>query len=212
MMKNVIIKNNFFQICFICFICFSCNKNIESNRSDSYKNSTDSITGVFLKFPYFELTENFISCKNDLNIRLLKKITKKNIEYILLLNNSNDTVNIPILREVNDFTPKIQSNLNQIFESQFTKTSENIFIVEFDYGTSHILWNYLYVVEKNKIYLKDIFISEPYKNYVKETDTISQTSHFNLKDKNLLFIDSLYNHFEKVKNVNQKWILKKHEL
>lgn len=100
-------------------------------------------------------------------------------------------------------------------KKKFYNTPEKTFVIKFEYGTSHVTWNYLFQIDSlnRTLYLKDIFYVEKYKNqgelpqdtlvYLVKVKIDKETNNISTQK-----IDSLFNHLDKVKNKQEKWIIK----
>ncbi|GHV43949.1 hypothetical protein FACS1894180_4550 [Bacteroidia bacterium] len=189
----------------LCIAC-SCSKKKSTTTAET-KPVTDTATGVFFEFPFIQSTEYLFACENN-SVRLDKVLTKDDIIYNLSANGAKKSIKIPIYREVSDYYPHLLPKLDSVIEKNYFLTPKNAFVVEFYYGSACIQWNYLYEIKDTAIYLKDVFYIEPYNDMgLSETDTLYYLYHFEVFNKDDKFIDSLYNHFEYIKNKNEKWDL-----
>ena len=87
--------------------------------------------------------------------------------------------------------------------------------MKFEYGTSHVTWNYMFQIDdfNKKLCLKDIFYIEKYKNmepipqdtlaYIAKIKIDKEINHLSTQK-----IDSLFNYLDKVKDKEEKWIVK----
>lgn len=182
-MKNVITKINLLPILLLLFIV-SCS---EKNRTNEKRLSVN--------YPFIEKKTVYV-INDSLRVQLDKVLTKHDIKYNLGFE-SKKMYPIPFEREVQDYVPILQPRLNKLFEKAYYPKQDSSFVIKYDYGTSHVEWNYLYKVRKNKIYLDEIFFIEPYNN---SNDTVAYLSKKEIKKS----IDKL--------NVNEiKIIMKKME-
>jgi len=120
-----------------------------------------------------------------------------------------------ICRYVQDYEPILDNKLDLEIEKKFYKTPEKAFVVKFEYGTSHVTWNYLYQIDglSKTLYLKDMFYVEKYKN---STGIPQDTLCYLIKIKidteanqiPVEKIDSLFNYMDKIRNKEEKWIVK----
>ena len=142
-MKNVLTKSNLLPILLLLFI-ISCS---EKNRTNEKRLSVN--------YPFIEKKTVYV-INDSLRVQLDKVLTKHDIKYNLGFE-SKKMYPIPFDREVQDYVPILQPRLNKLFEKAYYPKQDSSFVIKYDYGTSHVEWNYLYKVRKNKIYLDEIW-------------------------------------------------------
>ncbi|WP_427873536.1 hypothetical protein [Flavobacterium sp. MMS24-S5] len=223
-MKNAFkIKNKFFYITIVTLMILSCNRNKEKNIVlNPGEKVVDTTKGVYIKYPLIECVD-YLEEKNEdkiIQTILEKRITKDSINYYLKVRSykkkwSSWNQKLIICRYVQDYEPILDSKLDVEIEKKFFKTPKNTFVVKFEYGTSHVTWNYMFQIDdfNKKLCLKDIFFIEKYKNmepilqdtlaYIAKIKIDKEMNHLSTQK-----IDSLFNYLDKVKDKEEKWIVK----
>lgn len=223
-MKDIFkIKTKSFYITLITLMVLSCNRNKEKsiilNRGEKI---VDTTKGIYIKYPFVESIDYLEEKKQGeiIQIVLEKATTKDSINYYLKVRSYDKDWNswsskLIICRYIQDYEPFLDNKLDLEIEKKFYNTPEKTFVIKFEYGTSHVTWNYLFQIDSlNKtLYLKDIFYVEKYKNagelsqdtlvYLVKLKIDKETNNISTQK-----IDSLFNHLDKVKNKEEKWIIK----
>jgi len=191
----------------------SCKKSTTPFINDEIKDSIKE-NGFFISYPYNELYDVLPISNNDLDkVLLYKRLTKNDIEYYLEFNNGNvhNSFVFPFYREVDDYQPYLSYKLDSEIEKLYYKTPKKCFVIKCQYGTGDIRWNYLYEFD-NKIKLKDIFYTEPRKEYIGKQDTLMDLVRFKIDKKieNISFeiIKQINNDISNVDLEEKKWLIK----
>lgn len=222
-MKIVSLKNNTIIFLILTITFYSCRSDskVELEEESVSMLAKLDTTGFFIEYPFVENKIYLLGC-NDIQVELSKVLTNQDINFKMNIRYDKLEyleVQLPIFREVIDFDPMIKQSLESKIEKLFFKTPENCFIVEFGYGTGDVVWNYLYQVDKNRgeVYLIDIFYSESIKNIIgnnpeNEKDTMVYYCRFPInkaiEQTPYEYIDSLFHHFEKMNNKEEKWLIR----
>ncbi|MBS1571109.1 MAG: hypothetical protein JST62_01755 [Bacteroidetes bacterium] len=198
-MKSVFIKSSLLFI----GLLLSCSKEEKQLHSQE-----DTKNGFYVRFPFIEKKTIFIKNENT-QLELDKILNKSNVQYYLGFENQK-LYPVPFIRDILDYEPVFATRLNKLIDKEFFKTPDSSFVIKYEYGTGHIIWNYLYKIQENKIYLDKIFFMEPYNS---TNDTIAYISQVNVnKLINTLNIKAIQDSMTKMENrkkENYKFILKK---
>lgn len=160
-MKTALTKHHIFLTIFLLLGC--------SKHFDKEKNSTSN--GFYVQYPFIERKTVFI--KNEImKFEMDKIITKKSINYNLGFENK-ELYPIPFNRDILDYEPTFDSTLNSLLD----KTPDSSIVIKYQYGTSDIEWNYLYIIKNKKIFLETLFFIE---SYGQKSDTIAYISKINI--------------------------------
>jgi hypothetical protein len=206
------------MLIFLAFLsCQGNQKNTVKEKADltpKQEYIQDKSKGYYVSYPFTEETTYLLDNENT-SVGLLKIISEKDIIYKINLRQKDQEYGeweIPIDREVIDFTPILKKNLDPVLEKNYYKSKKENFVIEIEYGTAHVKWSYLYQIDMKlqKLYLKDIFYLEPVENNSPE---IINSSYYLCRfpinktmDKlPIEYIDSLYQNFDKVRK-NGKFV------
>ena len=198
-MKNVFIKNSLIFI----GLLLSCSKEKKQLLSQ-----VDSKNGFYVRFPFIEKKTILIKNENT-KLELDKVLNKKNVQYNIGFENQK-LYPVPFNRDVIDYEPIFNTKLNRLIDQEFFKTPDSAFVIKYEYGTGHIIWNYLYKIQENKIYLDKIFLIEPYNS---TNDTIAFVSQVNINkltsNLNIKAVQDSMTKMENRKVRNYKFVLNK---
>ncbi|MDR2205861.1 MAG: hypothetical protein LBE36_06880 [Flavobacteriaceae bacterium] len=139
--------------------------------------------GFFVKYPFIE-EKTFLILNQKMRFEMNKILTKNSGEYDLGFERKK-RYPIPFNRDVNDYSPTFDTELNLLIEKGFHENLDSSFVIKYEYGTGHVEWNYLFKVKKDKIYLESLFYIEPYNSHLNDTIAYISKIHINKSIENL---------------------------
>lgn len=163
--------------------------------------------GFFVKFPSIE-QKSFLIRNSNMRLEMDKVLTRKTTDYNLGFEGGK-LFPLPFNRDVNDFSPILDTQLDSIIHKGSYRICDSCFVLKYGYGTGNIKWNYLFKIKGEKIYLEELFFIEPYSS---ENDTLAYLAKINLSKSigalNINAIKDSMTRAETRKLKNYKYILR----